>query len=192
MLRHSPLVVRPPKSVTPKYNPHFPNRLFRGALAFFVLCVVGMRKLPITIILHRYRLYEETEESRDGKFRLRISSINPAFHKCIVNCRFYTSGDLFSWQKEQIQHKKTNHPFYCQYRAVYEYATQFTQGQRVLDLGCGEGYGAHLLAQHAKEVVAVDKDKKTIQQAKQKYNLPNLDFYIQDVSQLHKYFPLWV
>ena len=85
--------------------------------------------------------------------------------------------------------EKANHPSYCQYRAVYEYATQFTQGQRVLDLGCGEGYGAHLLAQHAKQVVAVDKDKKTIQQAKQKYNLPNLDFYIQDVSQLHKYFP---
>ena len=85
--------------------------------------------------------------------------------------------------------QKANHPFYCQYRAVYEYATQFTQAQRVLDLGCGEGYGAHLLAQHAKEVVAVDKDKKTIQQAKQKYDLPNLDFYIQDVSQLHKYFP---
>ena len=85
--------------------------------------------------------------------------------------------------------QKANHPFYYQYRAVYEYATQFTQGQRVLDLGCGEGYGAYLLAQHAKQVVAVDKDKKTIQQAKQKYNLPNLDFYIQDVSQLHKYFP---
>ncbi len=85
--------------------------------------------------------------------------------------------------------QKANHPVYYQYRAVYEYATQFTQGQRVLDLGCGEGYGAHLLAQHAKEVVAVDKDKKTIQQAKQKYDLPNLDFYIQDVDQLHKYFP---
>ena len=85
--------------------------------------------------------------------------------------------------------QKANHPFYCQDRAVYEYATQFTQAQRVLDLGCGDGYGAHLLAQHAKEVVAVDKDKKIIQQAKQKYNLPNLDFYIQDVSQLHKYFP---
>ena len=40
-----------------------------------------------------------------------------------------------------------------------------------------------------KKIVAVDKDKKTIQQAKQKYDLPNLDFYIQDVSQLHKYFP---
>lgn len=83
--------------------------------------------------------------------------------------------------------KRTNHPFYCQYRAVYEYATQFIQAQRVLDVGCGEGYGAYLLAQHAKEVVAIDKDKKTIQQAKRRYNLPNLSFHIQDVSEISGY-----
>ena len=85
--------------------------------------------------------------------------------------------------------QKTNHPFYCQYRAVYEYATQFAQAQRILDVGCGEGYGAHLLAQHAKEVVAIDKDKKTIQHTKRRYNLPNLNFYIQDVSEISKYPP---
>ena len=84
--------------------------------------------------------------------------------------------------------QKMNHPFYCQYRAVYEYATQFTQAQRVLDIGCGEGYGAHLLAQNAKEVVAVDKDKKTIQQAKRRYNLSNLNFHIQDISELRRQF----
>lgn len=84
--------------------------------------------------------------------------------------------------------KKTNHPFYCQYRAVYEYATQFTQTQRVLDVGCGEGYGAHLLAQYAKEVIAIDRDKKTIQQAKQRYaRVPNLNFHIQDVSEISAY-----
>ena len=83
--------------------------------------------------------------------------------------------------------QKTNHPFYCQYRAVYEYATQFIQAQRVLDVGCGEGYGAHLLAQHAKEVVAIDRDKKTIQQAKRRYDLPNLSFHIQDVAEISAY-----
>ena len=82
--------------------------------------------------------------------------------------------------------QKRNHPFYCQYRAVYEYATQFTQTQRVLDVGCGEGYGAHLLAQHAKEVVAIDRDKKTIQQAQQRYALPTLHFHTQNVSELSK------
>ena len=83
--------------------------------------------------------------------------------------------------------KKTNHPFYCQYRAVYEYITQFTQTQRVLDVGCGEGYGAHLLAQHAKEVVAIDKHKKAIQQAQRRYDLPNLNFHIQDISEISEY-----
>ena len=80
--------------------------------------------------------------------------------------------------------QRTNHPFYCQYRVVYEYATQFVKAQKVLDVGCGEGYGAQLLAQHAKEVVAVDRDQKTIQQAKQKYAFPNLNYYIQDVSEI--------
>lgn len=83
--------------------------------------------------------------------------------------------------------KRTNHPFYCQYRAVYEYTTQFTQTQRVLDVGCGEGYGAHLLARHAKEVIAIDRHKKTIQQAQRKYDLSNLNFYIQDISEISEY-----
>lgn len=85
--------------------------------------------------------------------------------------------------------KRTNHPFYCQYRAVYEHVVQFVQAQRVLDVGCGEGYGAYLLAQHAKEVIAIDRHKKTIQQARRRYALPNLSFQIQDVSGISAYSP---
>ncbi len=85
--------------------------------------------------------------------------------------------------------KRTNHPFYCQYRAVYEHAVQFVQAQRVLDVGCGEGYGTYLLAQHAKEVIAIDKDEKTIRRAKRRYALPNLSFQIQDVSGISAYSP---
>lgn len=83
--------------------------------------------------------------------------------------------------------RKVNYPFYCQYRAVYEYATQFVKAQRVFDVGCGEGYGSHLLAQHAKEVVAIDRDKKTIQQARRRYALSNLNYHIQDVSEISVY-----
>ena len=83
--------------------------------------------------------------------------------------------------------QKINHPFYCQYRAMYEYATQFIREQHVLDIGCGEGYGAHLLAQHAKEVLAIDKDYKTIQQAQRRYSLPNLKFDVEEVERLSKY-----
>ena len=84
---------------------------------------------------------------------------------------------------------KASHPFYCQYRAVYEYAAMFVPAQRVLDAGCGAGYGAHLLAQNAKQVIAIDKDRKTIQQAKRRYPLPNLQFHARDVRQLSVYTP---
>ena len=83
--------------------------------------------------------------------------------------------------------QKTNHPFYCQYMAVYEYATQYIQANHVLDIGCGEGYGANLLAQHAKQVHAIDRHKKTIQKAQQKYSLPNLSFIVQNVKKLSKH-----
>jgi predicted RNA methylase len=38
----------------------------------------------------------------------------------------------------------------------YALAARFTNGARVLDLACGEGYGAALLAAGARDVVAVD------------------------------------
>ena len=69
--------------------------------------------------------------------------------------------------------QKTNHPFFCQYRAVYEYAKTFVDGKQVLDAGCGEGYGPKLLTESAGEVIAIDRDKKTIRQAKQRYPQSN-------------------
>ena len=82
-----------------------------------------------------------------------------------------------------------NHPFYCQYRAVYEYAKKFVTKQRVMDAGCGEGYGAELLAKNASQVVAIDSDRKTIQRARQRYRQSNLQFYIGDIGQLSAGFP---
>lgn len=77
-----------------------------------------------------------------------------------------------------------SHPFYCQYRAVYEYAKKFVTAQRVMDAGCGEGYGAKLLAENASQVVAIDNDRKTIQRARQRYRQSNLQFHIGDIGQL--------
>ena len=85
---------------------------------------------------------------------------------------------------------KINYPFYFQYRARYEYAKTFVSEKRVLDAGCGEGYGAHLLAQSASEVVAIDKHKNTIQKARQRYSQPNLLFHVGDINQLSTYPPI--
>jgi ubiquinone/menaquinone biosynthesis C-methylase UbiE len=48
----------------------------------------------------------------------------------------------------------------------YAFARQFVSGRHVLDLGCGLGYGAELLAPSAREVVSLDRDHETIRQAR--------------------------
>jgi ubiquinone/menaquinone biosynthesis C-methylase UbiE len=48
----------------------------------------------------------------------------------------------------------------------YAFARRFVGGRRVLDLGCGLGYGAEVLAPLAREVVSLDRHAETIRQAR--------------------------
>jgi len=51
--------------------------------------------------------------------------------------------------------------------AVYAFAAGYVQGQRVLDLGCGTGYGsARLAAAGAASVVGIDSDAKSLAYAR--------------------------
>jgi len=54
----------------------------------------------------------------------------------------------------------------------YQYACRET-GKKVLDLGCGVGYGAQMLSKMGKEVVAVDVSSDAIDYAKAKYPGPS-------------------
>jgi len=45
----------------------------------------------------------------------------------------------------------------ARHRAAYEFAAERVAGLRVLDLGCGSGSGAQLLAERAASVVAIDR-----------------------------------
>jgi O-antigen biosynthesis protein len=61
----------------------------------------------------------------------------------------------------------------------YYLASRFAQGKRILDVGCGEGYGSAFLSQLADTVIGMDIDPKTIDHARRKYsNLPNLTFEV--------------
>lgn len=58
----------------------------------------------------------------------------------------------------------------------YAYAAMLVKGKRVLDLGCGEGYGSRLLADAASSVIGVDIDEQIIGHAAAKYGAPALQF----------------
>jgi 2-polyprenyl-3-methyl-5-hydroxy-6-metoxy-1,4-benzoquinol methylase len=58
----------------------------------------------------------------------------------------------------------------------YEHAMPFVRGKRVLDFGCGTGYGAQMLADHADDVTAVDISEEAISSAATSYSANNLHF----------------
>lgn len=67
--------------------------------------------------------------------------------------------------------------------AAYRYAVERAPGRWVLDAGCGEGYGAAMLARVARRVVGVDR-AEAIAIATERYRLPQLEFRRADLERL--------
>ena len=66
-----------------------------------------------------------------------------------------------------------------------ELALSYCRNKRVLDAGCGTGYGSHFLASHgAASVFGVDISAEAIDEARQHYVLDNLRFEQRDVQAL--------
>jgi len=72
----------------------------------------------------------------------------------------------------------------AEHRARYEFAKGTVAGKRVIDLGCGEGYGSHMLSEVAASVVGVDISSESIEHAKPTYKATNLSFEVGDVTKL--------
>lgn len=71
-----------------------------------------------------------------------------------------------------------NNPwFFAQHLSAYAFARMAVAGERVLEVGFGDGYGAAYLAEGAKEVAAADVTAGNIPRARAKYPRPNLSFH---------------
>ena len=64
----------------------------------------------------------------------------------------------------------------------YAFARRFAEGRRVLDLGCGAGYGSALLAEVAEQVTGLDASSDAVDYAREHYNRANLSFEQGDAS----------
>src|SRR5207253_4022477 len=59
---------------------------------------------------------------------------------------------------------------------VYRWIAERCRGRRVVDMACGEGYGAAMLAEAAAEVVGVDANPEASEHARLRYRASNLRF----------------
>lgn len=73
---------------------------------------------------------------------------------------------------------------FARHTLTYEYALQFVEGKKVLDAGCGTGYGSNMLASRAQHVRGIDLSAEAIDYCRAHYARPNLEFVQMDVSQL--------
>jgi SAM-dependent methyltransferase len=67
--------------------------------------------------------------------------------------------------------------------ARYSWSLQYCVGKRVLDAGCGVGYGSRILASVASEVVGIDYSQSAIERARAEHGgaAPALQFDVRDL-----------
>ncbi len=63
-----------------------------------------------------------------------------------------------------------------EHMARYTFAARLSRGKRVLDAGCGAGYGSAELALQALSVSGVDVAAEAVEFAREHYQAPNLEF----------------
>src|SRR5665811_953528 len=71
-----------------------------------------------------------------------------------------------------------------EHMARYHFAVRLARGKRVLDAGCGAGYGSAELADVAESVTGIDIAPAAVEYARAHYALPNLAFEQASCTQL--------
>jgi ubiquinone/menaquinone biosynthesis C-methylase UbiE len=86
------------------------------------------------------------------------------------------SPPLVEFTGERVIPGQVNDDLWSEHLARYAFARRYAPGKRVLDAGCGTGYGSAELAQSAAEVTGVDIAADAIEYASANYPIPGLRF----------------
>ncbi len=74
--------------------------------------------------------------------------------------------------------------WYMRHVVAYEYALPMARAGRVVDIGCGEGYGPAMLAGTACSVLGIDIAPEVVEHARKHYGSENVSFSVMDVNAL--------
>jgi len=85
---------------------------------------------------------------------------------------------------ERILLEKESALMIARHLSAYKFAQCYCRGKKVLDVGCGEGYGSNYLAESASSVLGLDYNQDVINYARQKYKRNNLEFRVQRIEEL--------
>jgi ubiquinone/menaquinone biosynthesis C-methylase UbiE len=85
---------------------------------------------------------------------------------------------LVEFTGERVIPGQVNDDLWSEHVARYAFASRFAEGKRVLDAGCGAGYGAAELAQSAFHVTGLDIAPDAVEYARDTYPIPNLLFLV--------------
>jgi SAM-dependent methyltransferase len=75
-----------------------------------------------------------------------------------------------------LPHVPEEHYWFRRHLVVYRWIAERCRGKHVVDMACGEGYGAAVLADAAAEVVGVDANPEAFEHARLRYRASNLRF----------------
>ena len=76
--------------------------------------------------------------------------------------------------EQHYKDSREDYVIYLFHLATYNFARKYVQRQRVLDYGCGSGYGSALIADDCEQMIAIDIAPDAIAYAKEHYQKPNL------------------
>jgi len=85
---------------------------------------------------------------------------------------------LVEFTGERVIPGQVNDDLWSEHLARYAYARRYAEGRRVLDAGCGTGYGSAELAQSALVVTGIDVAPQAIEFARATYPIPSLRFLV--------------
>jgi len=77
---------------------------------------------------------------------------------------------------ENFQSDQESYLLYLMHVVTYKYSLDYVGGKKVLDYGCGSGYGTALMSGACSQIIGVDVSPEAIAHARDHFSAPNLSY----------------